>query len=217
MSNTDDAYTLVSAGRHQMELIYADYANSMKALANQARKEMVTTGTLVYNPSAAKTYKPEVDALMARLYEAEKNTVLERQAQRLTNRTVKEKIAAAEESGNPMEKGDIRKANQQAITRYRQEVGSVSRRDRNIKITDREWEAIQAGAIHESKLKRILANADADELRQRATPREYREVPASTVARLRTLNSTGKYTIAQIADQLGLSASTVKKYLKGVD
>lgn len=217
MSNTDDAYTLVSAGRHQMELIYADYANSMKALANQARKEMVTTGTLVYNPSAAKTYKPEVDALMARLNEAEKNTVLERQAQRLTNRTVKEKIAAAEESGNPMEKGDIRKANQQAITRYRQEVGSVSRRDRNIKITDREWEAIQAGAIHESKLKRILANADADELRQRATPREYREVPASTVARLRTLNSTGKYTIAQIADQLGLSASTVKKYLKGVD
>lgn len=217
MSNTDDAYTLVSAAKHPMELIYADYANSMKALANQARKEMVSTGTLVYNPSAAKTYKPEVDSLMARLNEAEKNTVRERQAKRLTNAAVAEKVAAAEESGKAMEKGDVRKATQQALTKYRQEVGSVSRRERNINISDREWEAIQAGAIHESTLKRILANADADELRKRATPSDYREVPAATVARLRTLNATGKYTTAQIADQLGLSASTVNKYLKGVD
>ena len=217
MSNTDDAYTLVSAAKHPMELIYADYANSMKALANQARKEMVSTGTLVYNPSAAKTYKTEVDSLMARLNEAEKNTVRERQAKRLTNAAVAEKVTAAEESGKAMEKGDIRKATQQALTKYRQEVGSVSHRERNINISDREWEAIQAGAIHESTLKRILANADAGELRTRATPSDYREVPAATIARLRTLNATGKYTTAQIADQLGLSASTVNKYLKGVD
>ena len=217
MAETDDAYTLVSAARHPMELIYADYANSMKALANQARKEMVTTGTLPYNPSAAKVYKPEVDSLMARLNEAEKNSVKERHAQRLTNAEVKAKIKDADDKGESMESKDIRKAKQQALTKYRQELGSVSRKDRNIKITDREWEAIQAGAIHESKLKRILANADADELRQRATPRDYREVSSTAIARMRTLNASGKYTIAQIADQLGMSTSTVKKYLKGVD
>ena len=54
------------------------------------------------------------------------------------------------------EKGkDVKKASQQALTKAREEVGSVSRRDRNIVITDREWEAIQAGAVSESVLKRI--------------------------------------------------------------
>ena len=93
----------------------------------------------------------------------------------------------------------------------------MSRKDRNLKISDREWEAIQAGAIHESKLKRILANTDIDDLRQRATPRDFREVSSSKVNRMRQLSASGKYTIAEIADQLGLSTTTVKKYLKGVD
>ena len=217
MAETDDAYTLVSASRHGMELIYADYANSMKALANQARKELVSTGTLEYKPSAAKVYAQEVDSLMAHLNEAEKNSVRERQAMRLTNAEVKGKIAEADAKGEPLEAKDIRKAKQQALTKYRQEVGSVSRKDRNLKISDREWEAIQAGAIHESKLKRILANTDIDDLRQRATPRDFREVSSSKVNRMRQLSASGKYTIAEIADQLGLSTTTVKKYLKGVD
>lgn len=217
MAETDDARTLVSASRHGMELIYADYANSMKALANQARKELVSTGTLEYKPSAAKVYAQEVDSLMARLNEAEKNSVRERQAMRLTNSEVKAKIAEADAKGEPLEAKDIRKAKQQALTKYRQEVGSISRKDRNLKISDREWEAIQAGAIHESKLKRILANTDIDDLRQRATPRDSREVSSSKVNRMRQLSASGKYTIAEIADQLGLSTTTVKKYLKGVD
>lgn len=217
MAETDDAYSLVSASRHGMELIYADYANSMKALANQARKELVSTGTLEYKPSAAKVYAQEVDSLMARLNEAEKNSVRERQAMRLTNSEVKAKIAEADAKGETLEAKDIRKAKQQALTKYRQEVGSISRKDRNLKISDREWEAIQAGAIHESKLKRILANTDIDDLRQRATPRDFREVSSSTVNRMRQLSASGKYTIAEIANQLGLSTTTVKKYLKGVD
>lgn len=217
MAETDDAYSLVSAARHPMELVYAEYANSMKSLANQARKEMISTGNLEYKPSAAKVYQSEVNSLMARLNEAEKNTVRERQALRLTNAEVKGKISEAEARGEEMTGKEIRKANQQALTKYRQEVGSVSRRDRNIKISDREWEAIQAGAITENKLKRILANADIDDLRQRATPRESREISTGTLGRMKTLSATGKYTIAEIADQLGLSTTTVKKYLKGVD
>ena len=217
MAEADDAYSLVSASRHPMELIYADYANSMKSLANQARKEMLATGNLKYNASAAKTYKPEIDALMARLNEAEKNSVRERQALRLTNAEVSKKISDAKARGEELSPKDVRKANQQALTKYRQEVGSVSRRDRNIKITDREWEAIQAGAIHEAKLKRILNNADPDELRQRATPRESKEVGTAKVNRMKAMSASGNYTIAEIANQLGLSPSTVKKYLKGVD
>lgn len=221
MAKTNDAYTLVSEGRHPMELLYADYANSMKALANQARKEMVSTGSLEYNPSAAKVYKEEVDQLMAALNNAEKNKVRERQALRLTNADIIAKTTADEESGidvtSKAYKKDLRKTKQQSLTKNRQIAGAISRRDRNITITDRQWEAIQAGAIHDSTLKRILANADADDLRQRATPRESRAVTKGQLNRMKSMSASGKYTIGEIANQLGLSVSTVKKYLEGVD
>ena len=213
MAEAKDAYELVSAARHPMEILYADYANSMKALANQARKEMMATGNLQRSPSATKTYQAEVDSLMSNLNDAEKNSVRERQAARLANAEVKSKKA----EGVIDDAAAVRKASQKAMTKYRQEVGAVSRRDRNIKISDREWEAIQAGAISENKLKRILANSDPDELRQRATPRATQTVSSAKASRIRSMSASGNYTIAQIADQLGLSTSTVQKYLKGVE
>lgn len=216
MAETKDARTLVSAAQHPMELIYADYANSMKALANQARKEMLSTGNLKHDQSATKVYQKEVDSLMARLNEAEKNSVRERQAARLANAEVSAKKKKAAEEGREMEKSDVRKASQRAMSKYRQEVGAVSRRDRNIKISDREWEAIQAGAITENKLKRILSNADIDDLRQRATPRDTKTISTAKANRIKSLSATGN-TIAEIATQLGLSTTTVRKYLKGVD
>lgn len=217
MAEAKNAYELVSAAQHPMERIYADYANSMKSLANQARKEMISTGNLKHDPAATKTYQAEVDSLMARLNEAEKNSVRERQAVRLANAAVKAKQKAAEDSGSELDKSEVRKESQKAMTRYRQEVGAVSRRDRNIKITDREWEAIQAGAITENKLKRILANADIDELRQRATPRNTKTISAGQANRIKVLSAAGNLTLAEIAEQVGVSTSTVKKYLKGVD
>ena len=213
MAEADDAYSLVSAAKHPMEMLYADYANSMKALANQARKEMLSTGKIERNPAATKTYQEEVNSLLARLNDAEKNSVRERQAARLANADIKRKQA----SDPDMDKSDVRKESQKAMSKYRQEVGAVSRRDRNIKISDREWEAIQAGAISENKLKRILANADIDELRQRATPRDSKSIPAAKATRIKNMSATGNYTIAEIATQLGLSTTTVRKYLKGVD
>lgn len=218
MAEAKDAHELVSVSQHPMELIYADYANGMKALANQARKEMLSTGNLKYDRNAAKVYAAEVDSLMARVNEAEKNSVRERAAQRLTSAALVEKKerdeAAGVDTSSSEYNKEVRKANQQNLTKYRQEVGAVSRRDRNITISDREWEAIQAGAISENKLKRVLANADIDELRQRATPRESLALTNGQVSRIRTLNATRKYTIAEIANQLGVSTSTVKKYLE---
>lgn len=218
MAEAKDAHELVSVSQHPMELIYADYANGMKALANQARKEMLSTGNLKYDRNAAKIYAAEVDSLMARVNEAEKNSVRERAAQRLTSAALIEKKerdeAAGIDTSSSEYKKEVKKANQQNLTKYRQEVGAVSRVDRNITISDREWEAIQAGAISENKLKRVLANADIDELRQRATPRESLALTNAQVSRIRTLNATGKYTLAEIANQLGISTTTVKKYLE---
>ena len=212
MANTDDAYTLVSAARNPKELAYADYANSMKALANQARLEMVHTGKIEYSSTAKNTYKKEVDSLKEKLANAELNRSKERAALRSTNAEVQ-----AQKLANPNMKGeDIRKANQRALSKYRDEYGSVSRRDRDINITDREWEAIQAGAVSEATLKRILNNANADRLRELATPRTKAALSQAQINRAKAL-ANSNYTLAQIANKLGVSTSTVSKYLKGAN
>lgn len=208
MAEVDDARALVSQYRHPMELVYADYANSMKALANKARKTMVETGKIEYRKESKAKYQAEYDSLMSKLNEAEKNAVRERAANRMANVAVSNKVAA-----NPdMKTKDIKKANQQAISKYRNELGSVARRDRNIKITDKEWQAIQSGAVSETTLKRILNNCDADSLRERAMPKENRQVTQAKINRIKAMSSS--YTIAEIADKLNLSTSTVSKYLK---
>lgn len=214
MLETDDAYSLVSANRHPMELVYADYANSMKALANKARIEEYRTGNLQYSATAKKAYAAEVSSLNSKLNNALLNAPRERAALRKANAEVDAKLKAYEEKhGVAMDNGDVKKLRQKAMTNARLDVGSVSRRDRSIEITDKEWEAIQAGAISNDKLTKILANADADKLRQRATPRETKKLTDAKVAKIKAMSAS--YTIQQIADKMGISPSTVSKYLKG--
>ena len=210
MAETDDAYTLVSEGRHPMELIYADYANSMKSLANQARLSMVNTEGLKYNKQANEVYKKEVASLNTKLNTALLNATREREAQRRANAEIKAKKLA-----NPnIKKDDLKKISQKALSNSRSDVGSISRRDRNIDITDREWEAIQAGAISENKLIQILNNADSDKLRQRATPRATTELSESKINRIKSL-AANDVSLGEIANKLGVSTSVVSKYLKG--
>ena len=210
MAETDDARTLISEIDTPMERLYADYANKMKSLANQARKEIVSTGKIKYSATAKAAYQPEVDSLMAKLNTALLNAPRERQAQLLANAEVNAKKAA-----NPdMKPADIKKASQKALSKYRSELGSIARRDRSIKVTDKEWEAIQAGAISENTLMKILANTDADSLRQKATPRTTNTVSQAQVNRIRALKASN-YTIAEIANKLGVSPTTITKYVKG--
>lgn len=215
MAETDDAYTLVSQYRHPMEGVYADYANSMKHLANQARIEETKAGKIAYNKEAKRKYQTEVDSLTKKLDIAQSNVVKERAAQRMTYAAVQKKQNAAKEAGEVMKAKDVKKASQQALTRYREEVGSVSRRDRNIVITDNEWKAIQAGAISENILNKILNNCDPDSLRQKAMPKESKELNEAKQLRIKAMSAS--YTISQIADKLGISTSTVSKYLKGAN
>lgn len=212
MAETDDAYSLLSDARHPMEIVYADYANSMKSLANQARKEMISTGKIERDKEAAYTYREEVASLKSKLNTAELNTARERAAQRLSRAEVDAKMQAyKEQTGTKMDAGDVKKAGQRALSKYRTDVGSVKRTDRNIDITDREWEAIQAGAISENTLKRILNNADTDMLRQRATPRATATLSQAKINRIKTMSAS--YTLSEIADKLNIPVSTVANYL----
>lgn len=212
MAETDDAMTLVSERKHPMELVYAEYANSMKTMGNKARTEMVNTGKIAYNRDAKRKYENEVESLTEKLRKAELNTVRERTANRMAAATVAAKKKAAEDAGEKLKSKDIKKAGQVALTKYREEVGSIARKERNIIINDKEWEAIQSGAISETTLKRILNNCDPDSLRQRAMPKESKTLTTAKVNRIKAMSAS--YTIAQIADKLGISTSTVSKYLK---
>ena len=207
MAEVKDARLLISDADTPQERAYADYANQMKSLANQARKEMVSTGKIAYSASAKAAYQEEVDSLSAKLNIALMNAPRERQAQVIANATV-----AAKKQDNPdMTSGEIKKASQQALTQARLSVGA-SREP--IKVTDREWEAIQAGAISENKLTQIINNVDIDELRQRATPRSTTALSTAKVNKIASMNASG-YSTAEIAEALGVSSSTVSKYLNG--
>lgn len=207
MAETDDAYTLVSYRRTKAELAYAEYANKLKSLANEARKEIKATGTLKYSPEAKKAYEPEVTRLQSALALANSNKPRERQAQVLANARIKEKIEADPDLAN--DKKMLKKVSQQAIVAARQQVGA---KRHPITISDKEWEAIQAGAISDNVLSQILDSADIDNLRQRATPRANNELSNGKIALIKARAASG-YTNAQIAESLGISASTVSKYL----
>lgn len=203
MAETKDARTL-SSGTPQEEA-YADYANKLKSLANQARKEMVATKELAYSSSAKLTYQKEVDSLNAKLNMALKNAPRERQAQVIANATIK-----AKKQANPdMKKAEIKKASQQALTAARIRVGAERK---PIEVTDREWEAIQSGAISKTNLRQIVNHVDIDKLRQRATPRTTTALSSAKISRIAAMSASG-YTTSEIAEALGISTSTVTKYL----
>jgi len=205
MAETRDARTL-SSGTPQEE-VYASYANKMKAMANTARKEILSTGKIEYSKAAKDTYQKEYDSLMAKLNIAEKNRPKEKQAQIMANAVMK-----AKKQDNPdMTSEEIRKASQQALTAARNSVGA---KRETIKVTDREWEAIQAGAVSENKLKAIINRTDIDDLRQRATPRSTTKLSAAKINKIKVMQISG-YSTAEIAKAVGVSTSTVSGYIRG--
>ena len=205
MSITDDAYTLSSG--HIKENEYARYANRMKSLANQSRKDALATGKLKYSPTANKAYEEEVKSLNAKLNVAAMNAPKERRAQAIANSTVKAKM-----QDNPdMDKKEIKKASHIALNNARASVGA-SGKDSRISITDREWEAIQAGAISDSQLTNILRYTDSKEIKTRATPKATTTMSQAQINKIKSMAASG-YTNAQIAEALGKSPSAVSQFI----
>ena len=203
MAETDDARTLSSGTR--VEEIYASYANNLKKMANNARKEAVTMSMPKQDRAAAKTYEAEVKSLDRKLKNSLMNAPRERQAQLMANNVLRAKIQE-----NPdMNKEDKKKVGQQALTSARAQVHA---RREEIEITDREWEAIQAGAVSPTKQEAIFLKTNQDKLKDRAMPRVRKEVSQAQINRIQAMKRSG-YTTDAIADAMNLSTSTVNKYL----
>lgn len=206
MAETKDAYTLVSDYNTQMELVYADYANKMKSLANQARKEMKSTGNLKYDPHAKDIFKEQVESLDAKLSAAQKNAPRERKAQAITN-----SIMAEKKKMYDMDKKEEGKLSQKILSESRKKVGA---KRQPIVIDDKEWEAIQAGAISDNKLSQMLKYCDKDRLRSLATPRQTTTLSAAKISKIQAMKNSN-YTNAEIAESMKLPVSTISYYLKG--
>lgn len=204
MENTRDARTLSSGTR--MENVYVEYANSMKALGNKARKDTLSVKDLTYSPSAAKTYAPQVKSLEDKLHIAKRNAPLERKAQLVAN-----KIVALKKQDNPdMSNDEIKKIRTQSLAQARASVGKAS--NTSIKVTDDEWDAIQAGAVSKTRLTEILTYSDTDALKKRATPRTSAVLSTSKLAQAKARLAMG-YTLAEVAESLGVSSSTLSNAL----
>jgi DNA-binding CsgD family transcriptional regulator len=210
LAETTDAFTLVSDNRGtEVERTYAAHSNKLKALANEARLEThFNTKPIKMSQSAKQIYAPEVAQLNSKLNAALKNAPLERQAQVVANTILSQRRRA-----NPdMDASEKKKIKGLALDEARVRTGAKKAR---IEITDREWDAIQAGAISNSKLKDILTNTDVDKLKERATPK--RKNPVMTPAlmlRAKAMMNSG-YTLAEIADHLGIAPSTLQSSVGG--
>lgn len=202
----------LSSGTLQEEY-YADYGNKMKALGNEARKALRTTEPTPYSSSAFSTYRQEVASLVAKLNEAEKNAPLERRAQLIANAKVSLKIKDNPSLKLDDNKDDLKKLKTMELGRARDLVGA-KKKDKLIQITPREWEAIQAGAIHTTTLTSILRNTDLNVVRNYATPKTMTSMSPAKEARARAMINSGRYTQSEVARALGVSVSTIQRVVQ---
>jgi len=199
LAETEDAHTLSS--KTPIEKVYADHSNKLKSLANTARKASVNTKTLEYSPSAKVAYSSEVSSLVDKLNRALKNRPLERNAQILAGAEVRLK----RESNPGMDAAELKKIKGMAIVTARLRTGAGKEL---IDITPQEWNAIQAGAISNSKLVSILNNTDVEKVKKYATPKSKPLMTGAKISRARGMLASG-YTQAEVADALGVSISTL--------
>ena len=213
MAEAKDAMELVSPGRYQTELVYARYANQMKELANKARLESTKVEDLPYDPKMAEVYKDAVDSLKEKVNVAKVNAVLERRAARVTTIIVDDRMKNYPERYNNKTadgKAHLSKLRKQVMDQQRAVLNKASA----YKISEREWEAIQAGALKKTFLEDVLRRADQESVKSHAFPKEtnYSVMSTANLARARAMLNSG-FTQKEVADMFNISTTTLRKQL----
>jgi lambda repressor-like predicted transcriptional regulator len=201
----DDAYEvfLPNYTPTPKEVLYADHANRMKAMANEARKTAYPVKGEKKSPSAEKVYHNEVESLNAKLRNAERNAPYERQAQVIASVQVSQR----RQSNPNIDKDELKKIKTKALNEARVRTGANKHK---ILLTQKEWDAIQAGAIAPTKVATILNNTDTDRVKQLALPRSSHPILSPSMLRTAKGMADRGYTQAEIADRLGIGVTTLK-------
>ena len=204
MYEAKDARSLSSGTR--MENIYADYANSLKGLGDRARLDSIRVKDIPYSKSAAHVYSEQVDSLMRKLELAEMNAPLERQA----NLIAKKMVDTKKEYNPNMDKDDIKKANNNAIKEARLMLGA---KHYNFEITQDEWDAMNSGALNKTTQREIFKRVSDEKLKESAMPRVRKTMTERQVQLAKQLSNAG-YSIAEIAEKIGFSTTTIADVIK---
>lgn len=212
MAKAKDAFELASDPKnpYPMEVYYGNYANQMKAMGNSARLEATKIKTYEVSKSAKQAYSAEIDSLSKKVNDALSNAPYERKAQMAANVELKQRKEA-----NPnMSDTEKKKIGQLALNNARARVIPGGKKKR-IVLSEKELEAINANAIPASQLKVILNNADQDKLKEMVMPKPQRgKISDAKIAQAKAKLASGYYTQAEVAKELGISPTTLRRYLE---
>ena len=223
MQDTTKMMKALTTGNHDarqlssgtpMEEVYARYANQCHALGNRARKDflMVDDKAMKVNPSAKAAYQKEIASISEKVAMAKKHAPLERQAQRLAGVN----ISNFEKNNPNIRTNDperYKKVKTQYLTGARNRFGGGRKR---LELTPKEWEAVDANAIPKTLLGDTIKYMDSRVLKDHVMKNTSGRVLTDAMkARIQRYASTGNYTNADIAEALGVSASTVSNILSG--
>lgn len=212
MAKTNDAYTLSSG--HPIENMYAEYANNLKRLANEARKSYLEVETTKVDPVAKEKYRAEVVSLDSKLKIAQMNAPKERKAQLEASYRLNE-LKKKHKEINIYDKDSMDKLSKQAqkyLSEARGKYGA-NKKSVYVNISEKELEAIKAKAVPSSTITSIINNTDKDALRKLVTPRDNKALNSSRISYIKQLRDRG-YELSEIADKMDISVSTVSKYLE---
>ena len=201
-----DANVFLGPNATKTEHHYADYINELKAFKNKVDSEMSGIKMPARDPKAAKIYAEEVLSMKDKVNQVKINRIKERQAQRMAEVSSKAEIARRSED-EVLKKDEISRIKQQALNKARSMVGAERT---PVTITDDEWDAVQSNAVSGTLLKELVSFMDDSQLKSLATPRANKQMTDARKNKAKALLANG-YTIAQVAEALGVSSSTIGK------
>lgn len=201
-----DANIFLGPNATKTEHHYADYINELKAFKNKVDSEMSGIKMPARDPKAAKIYAEEVLSMKDKVNQVKINRIKERQAQRMAEVSSKAEIARRSED-EVLKKDEISRIKQQALNKARSMVGAERT---PVTITDDEWDAVQSNAVSGTLLKELVSFMDDSQLKSLATPRDNKQMTDARKSKAKALLANG-YTIAQVAEALGVSSSTIGK------
>ena len=214
MATVNDAYELITGEGTDMEKLGAEYANTMKAMANEARRESRNTSTTKVNVQARQVYAKEVEELKADIARAKSNKPLEQSAQALAHYTYKKRLEDSPELKE--DKDYVKKIKNQTLTEARRRL-KANKKNVYVRLDERKIEAMNAGALSSSNITAVINNCDKDQFKKLAMPHKSNELSLSDQLKIKHLSEAYKDrndgTLADIAEIVGCSVSTVKKYM----
>ena len=109
-----------------------------------------------------------------------------------------------------MSMAERKKEKAKALTQARRQTGANKAK---VTFTDREWDAIIANAISDTMTLDLLNNSTSKEYVKRATPKSN-SIGNAKIALIKSYLSAG-YSYEEIADNLGVSSSTISNVQSG--